>query len=386
MIKLTIFSLALLTVMAGAAVSPALGSIAANFPDVDKSLIKMILTVPSLCIIPVALISGRLTRIFTKRKVLLFGLLIYVIGGVGGGMVNNIYALLAFRAILGIGVGMIVPLSTSVVSDFYEGIERVRTMGQVTANNNLGGIISLVGSGLLASIGWRYSFGIYLLGIVSFFLVLIFFPSYTEPEEPKKSDGHFGGIFYFLALAMFFLMVLFYSVPTNMALYIQLKNIGESQITGVVMGTNTLTAFFAGIFFVQMRNLFKGITVAVMLFVMGGGILIMGLADSLAVLIAGNAFMGFGLGSLMPSIFMRVTKVVKPVQTVSAMAVISSMLYLGQFASPIILDNISVIFGDGSISFIYQFVGITMLLISIVFFCVLFSRYYAQGKKSYSNQ
>ncbi|MBU5468041.1 hypothetical protein KQI49_14525 [Virgibacillus sp. MSJ-26] len=51
MLKPTIISIAMATVMAGAAISPALGLIAAHFDDAAPVLIKLVLTIPSLLII-----------------------------------------------------------------------------------------------------------------------------------------------------------------------------------------------------------------------------------------------------------------------------------------------------------------------------------------------
>ena len=50
-LKVTILSLSVVTVMAGAAVGPALGVIAAYFSDADPLMIKLIITIPSLFII-----------------------------------------------------------------------------------------------------------------------------------------------------------------------------------------------------------------------------------------------------------------------------------------------------------------------------------------------
>lgn len=46
--------------MAGAAISPAIASIAGAFPNASTDVIKLIVTLPPLMVIPFALISGRL--------------------------------------------------------------------------------------------------------------------------------------------------------------------------------------------------------------------------------------------------------------------------------------------------------------------------------------
>ena len=67
LLKLTVLSISMITVMAGAAVSPALGNISNAFPDASSDLIKMILTVPALFIIIFSLLSGKLTSMFSKK-------------------------------------------------------------------------------------------------------------------------------------------------------------------------------------------------------------------------------------------------------------------------------------------------------------------------------
>src|SRR5690625_1272011 len=81
MLKPTIISISMATVMAGAAISPALGLIAKAFPDASETMIKLILTAPSIMIIPFSFLSSYLTTKITKRTVIMIGLLIYLIGG-----------------------------------------------------------------------------------------------------------------------------------------------------------------------------------------------------------------------------------------------------------------------------------------------------------------
>lgn len=117
MLKPTIISIAMATVMAGAAISPALGLIAANFSGTNPTYIKLVLTAPSLLIIPFSFLSSYLTKRISKRTIVLIGLAIYVISGVGAQFTNTIGMLLAFRFLLGAGVGLVMPLSFTLISD-----------------------------------------------------------------------------------------------------------------------------------------------------------------------------------------------------------------------------------------------------------------------------
>lgn len=136
MLKPTIISIAMATVIAGAAISPALGLIAANFPETNPTYIKLVLTAPSLLIIPFSFLSSYLTKKIAKRSVVLIGLAIYVFSGVGAQFTNTIGLLLLFRFILGAGVGLVMPLSFTLISDYFQGREQTEMMGYNTAFSN----------------------------------------------------------------------------------------------------------------------------------------------------------------------------------------------------------------------------------------------------------
>ena len=129
LVKTSILSISLLTVMASAAISPALAKISQAFPGTDPTLIKLILTLPSLLIVPFSLLGGWLATRMKKKQILLIGLVIYFLGGVGGGLANSVPQLLVIRALFGVGVGLIIPLSISLIADFCQKEERARIMG-----------------------------------------------------------------------------------------------------------------------------------------------------------------------------------------------------------------------------------------------------------------
>ena len=222
MLKPTILSVALLTIMAAAAVSPALAKIGQAFPDVDKTLIKLILTLPCLVIIPFSLFSGWLAARMSKKKIILIGLVIYIIAGIGAGFAQSITQLLIIRGIFGIGVGLIMPLSTTLIASFFDGEERTKMMGLYSSITSLGGVVFQAIAGMVAVISWRYSFGVYGLAIITALLTIFWLP---EPPRQKitgkkvKVKLPFG--IYGLAVLSVLLMIAFFAVPTNLALFIE---------------------------------------------------------------------------------------------------------------------------------------------------------------------
>ena len=220
-LRASILSISLLTVMASAAISPALAKIHQAFPGTDPTLIKLVLTLPSLLIIPFSLLCGWLVTRMQKKYILLIGLVIYFAGGIGGAFAGTITQLLVIRAVFGAGVGLIIPLSTSLIADFFAGTERTKMMGYSGSVSHLGGVIFLLVSGWLACLSWRYAFAVYGLSLVIFLMILFWLP---EPER-KKSAGVVKSKLpmsvYICAVLGALMMIAFYAAPTNLAMFIE---------------------------------------------------------------------------------------------------------------------------------------------------------------------
>lgn len=224
MLKPTILSVSLLTIMASAAVAPALGKIRLAFPGVNDTLIKLVLTLPPLMIIPFSLFTGWLAFRVKKKTIMLTGLAIYFLAGIGGGFARNITELLVIRAVLGIGVGLIMPLSTTLVGDFFKGDARRKMMGYAVSVQNLGGVVFQIAAGYLAVMSWRYSFGVYSMAFIILVLIAIFLPEPPRAPQPaagQKSKAKLPLKVYICALLCVLNMVVFYSVLTNLAMLLE---------------------------------------------------------------------------------------------------------------------------------------------------------------------
>lgn len=70
-LTVTILSLSLLTVMAGAAVAPALNVIREYFSDVNQTLVQMIISIPALFIALTNMIFPKLCQKFKAKELVL---------------------------------------------------------------------------------------------------------------------------------------------------------------------------------------------------------------------------------------------------------------------------------------------------------------------------
>ncbi|WP_273266310.1 MFS transporter [Flexistipes sinusarabici] len=370
--KATILSLSLLTIMAGAVVSPALANIAHAFSEEPYWKIKLVLTMPALFIIVFALLNGKIALLFSKKKVTLVALILYILGGAGGGLSTNLEMLLVFRALLGISVGLLMPLATGLIADFYSGETRANLMGKSTATSNLGGIIGTLISGFLAEITWQASFTVYLLAVPVFIMALIFL---KDPEVPKSVNTTPLSLlkrpllvsWMFMA---FLTMIIFYTVPVNIAIYIEQMNFGESSLSGVAVSLLTGAGFVAGLSFSKAAKFFGSFFLSFCYFMISAGFLLIIYSPNTFVLLTSLFVLGLGLGWTVPNIFTEAVNSVPDGYGVAAMGFITPSIFLGQFFSPIAVDFAYKLAGLSNIKgpFIIAFVFSMLTFVVVTFF------------------
>lgn len=367
MLKPTIISISMATVMAGAAISPALGLIAQAFPDASETMIKLILTAPSLMIIPFSFLSSYLTTKMTKKTIILLGLTIYLIGGISPQFMSSIKLILLFRLLLGAGVGLLMPLGMSLINDYFTGEERTKLMGYNSAFSNFGGIITMLLAGWLATFGWQIPFNVYFLGLFIFILVFLFLPKGEVVQAEEKGEKSKVPLsVYGYALAMGGVMLAYYSIATNMALYLEQNEIGGTALAGTVVSLTTVGGMITSLFLVQVEMTFKNYVIPVMLFGMGIAFFTLSFTSNIVLIMISVCFVGFGQGSLFPILVLKALDNVPTHLADRAVAMTSSFTFLGQFLSPIVLDSVGKIANTTSIRFQYGTLSITILLIVLI--------------------
>jgi MFS family permease len=374
-IKPTILSLSFLSILSGAAVSPALGRIQLAFPDASPLAIQMILTLPPLFIIPFSLLTGRISLILRKRHILFVGLIIYLLAGVGGGLMNNMTMILVMRALLGVGTGLISALSLSLIADFYHGEARSSTMGQSSAIATMGGIVLTLLSGWLALFSWRFAFAVYLVSLIALILVYFFLPeppisSQTATSKPGKLP--FG--VYGMGFLTILLMIVFYLIPTQIAIFIQDIGIGDAGQSGISIATMNLAAFIVGLAFGRIRKFLKSLTTLMGLVCLAGGLIALNFVLSFPAVLVSLFLAGMGIGTLMPTIFLSTANLVPDELNGPALSITNSSLYLGQFISPLFFVLLGSLFHFQEVKTNFFAGGLLTLIAAVIFIVWLWVR------------
>ena len=298
----SILSISLLTIMAPTAVSPALAAIKEAFPDISATQAKFVLTLPTLVMMPIGLFSARLTQKIDKKKLLLTGMFLFLVFGVAGGFVNSFGMLLTMRVLFGVGLGIMTPLSTSLIFDFAEDTnKRSKLLGIQGASNQLGGLIFMSLSGILASISWRYSFLCYAFVLVSIILAFLFLPS-IPPIAPKGQSKMppLNKKIYILAFFALMIFACYFVINTDLSLFMDKKGIGDAKACGYALAFMRIPAIIAGVLLAWiMRNL-KDWTMPFATVIMASGYMIIAYSETFPVLMVGCLVVGLGGGFAWP--------------------------------------------------------------------------------------
>ncbi len=364
--KLTtaILSLSLLTVMAGAAVAPALNLIRDYFADANTGLVQMIISLPALFIALTSFLFRPLCKRFRARTLVLIGLILYTVGGCLAGAFSSIFLVLVFRAVVGIGVGIIMPLSTGLISFYFTKDKQAPLMGMSSAMNMMGGVVATLIAGALAMFSWRLAFLVYLMGLISIVLCLIWMPneSIYDPREQKKESRTFRRYAPFI-ISMFLLMFTFFIYPANFALETSRSGVFSQALIAPIMAMMDLLGFAGGLAFSKIRAVLRSLSrfTAPVLFLLA--YIFLGVIGGPAGILIGSALVGFANGCGVPYLISTASMKAGRSAATTIMPWLSAALYAAQFTTPMILTAIRGITGMPDLSGYLAAIGSSILLL-----------------------
>jgi EmrB/QacA subfamily drug resistance transporter len=118
-------------------------------------------------------IYAKLADLVGRKPVMLVGIGLFVLGSLLCGIAWGMGALIAFRAVQGIGAGAVLPMSMTIVGDTYTLEERAKVQGYVASVWALSAVVGPTLGGLFSDyLSWRWIFFVNLpLGIAAFVML-----------------------------------------------------------------------------------------------------------------------------------------------------------------------------------------------------------------------
>lgn len=137
------------------------------------------------------LLGGRLADVYGRRRVFLWGLGLFSVSSLVGGLAVTPGVLVAMRAVQGLGAAMLAPATLTIVTTtFAEEPGRTRAVATWTAVSSAGGAAgNLIGGVLTESLSWRWILLINVpVGAVTALAALQLLPADQPRTGPRKLD------------------------------------------------------------------------------------------------------------------------------------------------------------------------------------------------------
>ncbi|RKD22848.1 MFS transporter [Ammoniphilus oxalaticus] len=278
----------------------------------DELAVGMVISVFTISALLARPFAGKALDSMDRRKVLVIGLILFILCSSGYYWMSTIFLVLSLRFIHGIGWGISTTAYGTIVSDLIPQQRRGEGMGYYGLSSNFAmAFAPLIGIWIMNDMGFGPLFTVSVtLGVIG--LILSQFIHYPEPQrapqsssdEPERKGNFYAGLVerssLFPSLLMLMISVTYGGIVSFITLFG--KEVGIGNVGWFFLGNAVvimLTRPFAGKLFDMKGHawvLLPGIIC------LASGVLLLSFADTTTSLLIAAIFYGFGFGAVQPSL------------------------------------------------------------------------------------
>ena len=357
------------------ALSPALPPMAADFAHQgDGAMIaQLVFSLAAITLIFGATAAGILNEIIGRRRVIIYGLIIYAIAGVAGMLATDLITLAVTRGVAGFVSGVMLTASYATIGEYYEGPAREHMLGRVSMFSGACAVVlTILGGVIVDQLGWRAIFGMFVLS-------LILVPVAQKSLQPSltKPQPIVGGWSPIIVLWPLYVLLAIYTILIYMTA-LQSPFLLDSR--GVTSGTQigfllALTSVFGatGSFAYGYMRRYMGFSAMLAFASLTGGLgmVLAGFVPGVSAYIIAAILIGCGIGIIEPTIASETLTRTPERLHDRAMGVNISAMFFGQFLNPIVMGPLRTKWGIGD-AFIYD--GLAFAAAGLVFAAAMFRR------------
>ena len=336
-----------LTTMANATIAPALPGLERLFAgDPNAALLtRLLVPAPSLSVALFAPLAGIAADRIGRRKLLLFGVILFVLSGSAGLILPDLPTIFMSRLVLGIAVALIMTAQTALIGDYFSGDDRNALTGLQISARNLGGLVFILTAGWVATLSPRLPFAI--SGLAAAFLPLMWLvivdpprlPQTTGAQSPDRSGDDRA---WRLSLALLVLLqgttnMIFFVMPTQLSFFLDAQGYDSAIMTGSALGVLMLSGGGFALLYPRIQRAvgYAGIF-ALGYGAMALGFLVLLLASTTPAIFIAVAAIGAGYALVSPS-FVALALDLAPAQKRGlAGGILTASIFIGQFCSPLL--------------------------------------------------
>lgn len=134
--------------------------------------------------------GGTLGDLYGRKRVLIIGLLLFMLGSLACGLAGSTSQLIAFRAVQGIGAAILLPGTLSIITTTFTGRDRGAAIGIWAATSGIALAAGpLIGGWLVEHVSWQSVFFINVpVGMVAVVMTLLVVPESRDELRSRRLD------------------------------------------------------------------------------------------------------------------------------------------------------------------------------------------------------
>ena len=340
-------------------------------PTFSAAQVELLVSVPSFSVVAMLLLNSFIDKWLSDRQLIVTGLLLLSSAGIFPFFVQAYPLVLLSRIAFGMGIGLINAKAIAIISQRYQGKERVQMLGIRGSMELIGGASCSLLVGQLLKIHWTFAFLIYGFGFVILIMYLLFVPTMEQVEKKqitkrkqvlnKKDLGMILG----MALLAGFVICINSSISLRVPLFQVAGKTIESGQSALVLSLEQGIGIVAGLSFASLIGHFKNRLLPIVMFLLAVCLFGMSVAGNLPILILSSVGVGF-FSIILTIIFNRLSESIARNLLNKATAYVLLGCNLGSAISPYVLKLLALI--SPSFSWIFLAYAIVSFLLFLGFF------------------
>ena len=341
-------------------------------PTFSAAQVELLVSVPSFSVVAMLLLNSFIDKRLSDRQLIVTGLLLLSSAGIFPFFVQAYPLVLLSRIAFGMGIGLINAKAIAIISQRYQGKERVQMLGIRGSMELIGGASCSLLVGQLLKIHWTFAFLIYGFGFVILIMYLLFVLSMEQVEKKqitkrkqvlnKKDLGMIIG----MALLAGFVICINSSISLRAPLFQVAGKTIESGQSALVLSLEQGIGIVAGLSFASLIGHFKNRLLPIVMFLLAVCLFGMSVAGNLPILILSSVGVGFFYSIILTIIFNRLSESIARNLLNKATAYVLLGCNLGSAISPYVLKLLALI--SPSFSWIFLAYAIVSFLLFLGFF------------------
>jgi MFS family permease len=371
-----------LTTMANATISPALPGLERLFADDPNAamLVRLLVPAPSISVALFAPFAGLIADRYGRRRMLLAGVVLFVIAGCAGLLLPDLPTIFASRLVLGIAVALIMTAQTALIGDYFTGDDRSALSGLQISARNFGGLAFISLAGWFAAISPRLPFVIY--GVAAVFLPLMWkvitderrtTPApHASPEDGSSDSSSWGLVFALLVLLQAVTNMIFFVMPTQLSFYFEAAGYSSPVMTGSALGILMLSGGSLALLYGRVQRAIGYVGVFALGYgAMALGFVVLALAATPLAWLVGASAVGAGYALVSPSFVTLALGLAPPRRRGAAGGVLTASVFIGQFCSPLVSTPLVAAYGYEGLFYITSSLAAAMAAAAVLKVCAM---------------